>query len=790
MTCPKCGESIDSAEAFCSNCGAETGASVADIQTAESACEKKVDPVDCLFKTSVDIKIPDLDNKRFENLNDENICSDCKEFHIEWNKGTSIFFSGIASSLQFKIRPVGDQAKKAGSFRILLRYPGDERLTEDKFPMQSITREISRNINFLPLGNIGVNQSVEFYFTYKLNDREHWYFQQLPIDIHSTAEPKDKILDNLTINIGSIVQEGKAGDPRISFLENLKRSATSINDILEKLKTSNHYWTPLDLFDADEPDDAPVSMNISSPPMTMERAVMTTAAGFKITVFSGNVSLGRRKECDIVTRNLPPPGVEWPQEKLHSMNERISGTHCQIGISGKNACIKDLRSANGTYLSGQKIGQDDYVIPENRDLTLSLGKESTAPYNFMATVKTLREPNELPKLPLQLKNSSFDAGTVNAILIKRKDKIPEAYAVLVKWIQLSHLTNEYSPDWILCRYKSAFALTNGKKWFWLAPETTLPAELEKLDSRLRQSRPTDTSREKAPACLNLNDKSIIFKDIPSPENRFFQDKAQKYFSRYEVLQIAAFSFHSPYIQQNPSYYSRVSSTRFIFDDDTPFCSLVNAFAAEGGGPLRKIGIDIAEDKPIVVLFEGLVTASFLAGLCVAIREKNQMLVPGLRLISERIIANDGFFSTGDMSSVARKLNIDINSLDDVTIKNAKSFTASMLLNIISHELGHIALNHTVMKPPYDPQTSRNNERQADLFASSVVSGSLFNDYLVGGSIVWWILQAWVDRLPRFQESTHPDSRERLFNFINANREEAEALGFTESAVNELLPKVG
>ena len=162
------------------------------------------------------------------------------------------------------------------------------------------------------------------------------------------------------------------------------------------------------------------------------------------------------------------------------MNERISGTHCQIGISGKNACIKDLRSANGTYLSGQKIGQDDYVIPENRDLTLSLGNESTAPYNFMASVKTLREPNELPKLPLQLKNSSFDAGTVNAILIKRKDKIPESYAILVKWIQLSHLTNEYSPDWILCRYKSAFALTNGKKWFWLAPETTLPAELEKL----------------------------------------------------------------------------------------------------------------------------------------------------------------------------------------------------------------------------------------------------------------------------------------------------------------------
>ena len=281
MQCPKCKELIDSAEAFCSNCGAETGVSIADIQTAEST-RIKVDPVDCLFKTSVDIKIPELDNKRFENLKAEDVCSDCKEFHIEWNKGTSIFFSGIASSLQFKIRPVGDLAKQSISFRILLRYPGNDGLIEDKFPMQCITREISRNINFLPIGNIGVNQSVEFYFTYKLNDREHWYFQQLPIDIHSSEEPKDKILDNLTINIGSIVQEGKAGDPRISFLENLKRSATSINDILEKLKTSNHYWTHLDLFNADEPDDAPVNMNISSPPITMDKAIITTASGFKI----------------------------------------------------------------------------------------------------------------------------------------------------------------------------------------------------------------------------------------------------------------------------------------------------------------------------------------------------------------------------------------------------------------------------------------------------------------------------------------------------------------------------
>ena len=803
MKCSRCGEEILTGEEFCGNCGmkaVDSGRAVHEdngaLSVSPATSHEESESHALLGKTKIDIRIPDMlpEKKRLENVSpSEDVpCSDCCDFRIEWNQGASIFFSNIASSIQFRITPLTDAAQKASSFRMLFRFPGNDSLREERFPFNSIRRQIPKNINYTPGENIGINQSVDMYFNYLSDDREHWYFQQFQIDIHPGGESKDKILENLTINIGNIVQEGKAGDPRISFLENLKRTSASPNEILEKLKNTPLLWTALDLFESSAPEDGHSHIRIPPPPAATGRIVLRDKNGMKIIVCSGEAVLGRRKDCDITVRNLPDPGTEWTQEELQRRNERISGKHCRISVDDGRAAMKDLNSTNGTFLEGVKIGNAPAELPVNSNVDVSLGGGSQLCFKMVA--RAVREAFPKGFLP---EDDTSAGGAVGAVVIRRCDRISETYIVLNRAIQLSSFLKDAPHGWAICRYRSSIGVTNGRKWCWLAGDTKPPPETGLEICRPDDGTVTGVTASTQADRLNrtASFKMLALDSLPVPDqtlNFLFGKKTSNLrclMSRYEISQIAAFAFNSPYIQQNSSYMDRVSRTAFIYDDETALSNLVNAFAAEKARDLERMGIAIGADdkKSVIIIFKGLVTAASLAGLCLALDHGRKTLLTGIREIGGRIVSNEGFFTEKDFTDIAGKLKIDLDSVDDIALKSCKSFTAAMLLNIISHELGHVALFHTKTTPPLAPQVSRNNERQADLFASSVVSVSLFNDYLVAGSIVWWIIQSWVDKVPRFEESTHPESRERLFNFINANRKEAESLGFDDETLKQLLP---
>jgi hypothetical protein len=111
----------------------------------------------------------------------------------------------------------------------------------------------------------------------------------------------------------------------------------------------------------------------------------------------------------------------------------------------------------------------------------------------------------------------------------------------------------------------------------------------------------------------------------------------------------------------------------------------------------------------------------------------------------------------------------------------------MILNVVAHELGHICLGHTLgVKQNYE--ISRNQEREADSFAASVTASSPFSDYIVSGGIFWWVIMTWAAESAGLQaETSHPHARERLMDYIRANKAQAEEIGITQETIQAYLP---
>lgn len=95
----------------------------------------------------------------------------------------------------------------------------------------------------------------------------------------------------------------------------------------------------LDLFEASLPHELPASVRITQAPVQQNRLELTLPDGNKITLLSGNVSIGRNKSCDIIARNQPIKGEAWSVEKLQEMNQKISASHCSIEISKHEVLI-------------------------------------------------------------------------------------------------------------------------------------------------------------------------------------------------------------------------------------------------------------------------------------------------------------------------------------------------------------------------------------------------------------------------------------------------------------------
>ncbi len=228
----------------------------------------------------------------------------------------------------------------------------------------------------------------------------------------------------------------------------------------------------------------------------------------------------------------------------------------------------------------------------------------------------------------------------------------------------------------------------------------------------------------------------------------------------------------PYISDNSDYKEKANATKIYFEGDN---SDVNAYATVRGENLYKI-----------VMFAGICNMFKLSSLIIAEFEysKNtQFLENSVKWISNKIISNGGTFTIEDYNEGANLLSKPNNNI----YKEAKSFLAGTILSVIGHEQGHICLSH-VLRGDTGDANSRNDERSADLFSCSVAESTPFGRYSVLGNLIFEIIFTWLSESTDRAESTHPHSRERLYNWINSHREYLASFGITKDSIDQVLPK--
>jgi hypothetical protein len=270
----------------------------------------------------------------------------------------------------------------------------------------------------------------------------------------------------------------------------------------------------------------------------------------------------------------------------------------------------------------------------------------------------------------------------------------------------------------------------------------------------------------------------------------------------ELGQVAAFVFQCPFVTGNAMYSDRAGQTVFFPHCDPRLeipgmgCEVVNAFATDGPVPVvLPGGRRETLPPPVIVFLGGAANATGTASLALAAAASEELgggpggsLLPAtLRELGREVQRGGGSFSPEQSGRVIETMGLGPVLESEAAAKRARSYAAAMNLGVIAHELGHICLGHT-LGGGTNMEISRNQEREADSFASSVASSSPFSDYVVAGGLVWWFILVWVaDAGGREVESTHPLPRERLLNFIRANKSQAAELGITEENVVDYLP---
>ena len=256
-------------------------------------------------------------------------------------------------------------------------------------------------------------------------------------------------------------------------------------------------------------------------------------------------------------------------------------------------------------------------------------------------------------------------------------------------------------------------------------------------------------------------KQAVSADDPAVSDYFKPSEA-------ELSQLFEYVRNSSAVKENLQYAKIMERVRFFYqpDDDT-----MNAFAA-----LRKLDKDKDTLTRVVVFFGGAARFSKVASLAVASHLSGDKLAPA-RLVKALAPADCGKLGLSRVVSLVNEAGLGSALADEATRAKAKSVSAGMILGILAHEAGHQALGHTFnVSEKVNLDISRNQEREADSFASSVIADSPFGEYILAGTLFWHFALA--SQQGDAIATTHPLSKERFENFVRANPELAQSMGIS------------
>ena len=252
--------------------------------------------------------------------------------------------------------------------------------------------------------------------------------------------------------------------------------------------------------------------------------------------------------------------------------------------------------------------------------------------------------------------------------------------------------------------------------------------------------------------------------------------------RAEAVQLFEFVRNSAHVQENMLYADMLGGAQFRYE---PEDGTLNAYAIMEPAVLPDGTQALV---PVVMLPGGAARFGRVAALVVAASRRGYEGV-GARFLEFLRREPLGCVGTGWSARVIQEVGLYPAMGDDRTLALAKSVSAGLLLGILAHEAGHLALGHVLRTEDRgNNDISRNQEREADSFASSVIASSPFGEYILAGMLFWHYALAQQEK-EGTRPTTHPLSLERFENFVRANPDLAAEFGLGPEAGGRDTPSL-
>ncbi len=241
-------------------------------------------------------------------------------------------------------------------------------------------------------------------------------------------------------------------------------------------------------------------------------------------------------------------------------------------------------------------------------------------------------------------------------------------------------------------------------------------------------------------------------------------------SAAEVEQLYGYVVNAPFVAENLQYRERLKSTAFVYVATN---DVVNAYSG------RRVVENDGGEKGLafhIVFMGGAARYARLVGLAAALQDA------GHKDMLKRFVAAMPRSFCGRCNEDECKKFIAENGLAeaiaDASIRQrALSYSSGTIVSVLAHECGHQALGHLLaFSEKQNLEIDRNQEREADSFASSVISACPFGEYIFAGTLFWHYAVAMQSDGQTDAGNNHPLSRERFENFVRANSDKAAAMG--------------
>ena len=242
-------------------------------------------------------------------------------------------------------------------------------------------------------------------------------------------------------------------------------------------------------------------------------------------------------------------------------------------------------------------------------------------------------------------------------------------------------------------------------------------------------------------------------------------------SESEVKQLYCMVVTAPFVAKNLQYSDRLKDIPFVYIATN---DIVNA--AAGRRVVEKDGEKCFAFH--TVFFGGAARYARLVGLAAALQDA------GHKDMLKKFVAAMPRRFCGICDEESCEKFIVANGLDEALADEkirlrAISYSSGTIISVLAHECGHHALGHLQGFPDkQNLEIDKNQEREADSFASSVISASPFGEFIFAGTLFWHYAIAMQSDGESDAKSNHPLSMERFENFVRSSAEKAAAMGIT------------